>query len=337
MIPHTTLPRERPLRAFLEPIAAELEDGMVTEIVINQPCEVGIEKAGKWTWRTVPEFTYERAEQIGILTCQMAGHDFDADHPIGLATLPDGQRFTICRPPVTPSGTIGVNIRVPSKTTSAGLDSAFDALVRHTNIGPPPGAAVTQQLIGFYRARDWHQFFPLAVRSHKTILATGVTGSGKTSLLKRFMQSIPLHERIVTIEDTNEFGPLPHRNRVSLFYGAAGVTAEDAVKLSLRQRPDRVLMQELRGPEAFGFIRAQMAGHGGGMTTLHAERGADAAFETLAVLVKGHPDGKEIPDEKLMGRLRSMIDIVCWCARDEDGFHMPYVWLRDAEEKEIAQ
>jgi type IV secretion system protein VirB11 len=336
MISTVMLPGERPLRAFIAPIATELEDDAVTEIVVNRPCEVGIERDGQWIWREVPQFTYERLEQIGILTCQLAGHDFDGEHPIGLATLPDGQRFTICRPPVTPSGTIGINIRVPSRTIGTGLDAGFDALTRYTNAGAPPGAAVTRQLVELYHARDWSRFFPLAVRSHKTILATGVTGSGKTTLLKRLMQAIPLHERIVTIEDTAEFGPLPHRNRLSLFYGAACVTAEDAVRLSLRQRPDRVLMQELRGPEAFGFIRAQMAGHGGGMTTLHAERGAEAAFDTLAVLIKGHPDGKQIPDDKLMIRLRSLIDIVCWCTRDVAGFHMPYVWFRAAEEKETG-
>jgi type IV secretion system protein VirB11 len=159
-----------------------------------------------------------------------------------------------------------------------------------------------------------------------------MVGSGKTTFLKRLQLEIPLHERLVTIEDTSEFGPLPHRNRVSLFYGSAGVSAEDAVMLSLRQRPDRIVMQELRGAEAFAFVRAMLAGHGGGLTTLHADRGADAAFEALAVMVKTHPAGKEIPDLKLVPLLRKLVDIVCWCTRDESGFHVPYVWFRDAEE-----
>ena len=151
-------------------------------------------------------------------------------------------------------------------------------------------------------------------RRKKTIAATGSTGSGKTSLLRRLMQEIPAEERLVTIEDTDEFGPLPLRNRVSLFYGSANVSAENAVEASLRMRPDRVAMQELRGAEAFAYLRLLAAGHPGGLTTWHAEEGDP--FTPLALMAKTSEAGRNIPDDKLLAILRGLIDIVAFCRRD---------------------
>lgn len=321
---------ERPLRAYLEPISAFLAAPGVTEIVVNKPGEIGVEASGKWEFYDVPEMTFDRLDQMGILACFASGNEFDGEHPIGLATLPDGQRFTICRPSATSPGVMSVTIRVPSRNTRTISDSDFAGLLEVANTGTENANAISDRLQHSYRTGQWEDFFRLAVKSGKTILATGVTGSGKTTFLKRLLQEIPLNERIVTIEDTAEFGVLPHRNRVSLFYGSSGITAEDAAKVSLRMRPDRVIMQELRGSEAFAFLRVMLAGHGGGQTTLHAGRGEAEAFEALATMVKTHPAGKEIPDEKLGPLLRRLVDIVAWCSRDEDGFHVPYVWFRDA-------
>jgi type IV secretion system protein VirB11 len=117
-----------------------------------------------------------------------------------------------------------------------------------------------------------------------------------------------------------------------MFYGSAGITAESLVEASLRMKPDRVAMQELRGTEAFGYLRVLLAGHPGSVSTLHADRGADAAFEALLVMVKQHPAGREIPDDKLRSLIRRLIDIVVWCVRDEQGFQIPYVYFHDAED-----
>jgi type IV secretion system protein VirB11 len=107
------------------------------------------------------------------------------------------------------------------------------------------------------------------------------------------------------------------------------VTAEQAVEASLRMRPDRVAMQELRGAEAFAYIRLLAAGHPGGLTTWHAEDGDP--FTPLALMAKQSEAGRNIPDEKLLIILRRFIDIVAFCKRDENGFSVPSVWYRDAE------
>ena len=118
------------------------------------------------------------------------------------------------------------------------------------------------------------------------------------------------------------------RNRVSLFYGSANVSAENAVEASLRMRPDRVAMQELRGAEAFAYLRLLAAGHPGGLTTWHAEEGDP--FTPLALMAKTSEAGRNIPDDKLLAILRSLIDIVAFCRRDARGFSVPSVYYRAA-------
>ena len=182
----------------------------------------------------------------------------------------------------------------------------------------------------FTKRKKWPAFFSLAVKSHKTIAATGSTGSGKTTLLRRLLQEVPREERLITIEDTDEFGALPLRNRVAMFYGSANVTAENAVEASLRMRPDRVAMQELRGAEAFAYLRLLAAGHPGGLTTWHAEEGDP--FTPLSLMAKTSEAGRNIPDDKLLVILRSLIDIVAFCRRDASGFSVPSVYYRAAAE-----
>ncbi len=333
---------EATLRHLLAPIRDVLDDPATTEVVVQRPGEVGVEQYGGWSWRTVEMLDFRRLDAIGLLAGSLLAKPFDPANPICMTTLPDGQRCTLIRPPVTAPGTISLTIRIPSKAVHTVHDPDFGDLMRTAAIptfagrpdrpnrspGLDPRDADTE-LLARYRAKEWPAFFALAVKAKKTIAATGSTGSGKTSLLRRLMQEIPPDERLVTIEDTDEFGPLPLRNRVSLFYGAANVSAENAVETSLRMRPDRVAMQELRGAEAFAYIRLLAAGHPGGLTTWHAEEGDP--LTPLLLMAKTSAAGRNIPDDKLLVILRSLIDIVAFCRRDGDGFSVPSVYYRAAD------
>ena len=311
-----------------------LDDPDTTEVVVQRPGEIGIEQHGEWSWRNVEAFDFQRLDAVGLLAGSLLSKPFDPAHPICMTTLPDGQRCTLCRPPVTAPGTISVTIRIPSKAVHRVRDPDFGDLMREAAIpafaGRPEGHGDDDtELLGLYHAKDWPAFFALAVKTKKTIAATGSTGSGKTSLLRRLMQEIPGDERLVTIEDTDEFGPLPLRNRVSMFYGSANVSAENAVEASLRMRPDRVAMQELRGAEAFAYLRLLAAGHPGGLTTWHAEE--DDPFTSRALMAKTREAGRTIPDDQLAVILRGLIDIVAFCRRDARGFSVPSVYYRAAE------
>lgn len=326
-----TRPGERPLRAMLKPFQAALANGGTTEIVVNRPCEFAVESAGRWTWYDAPELTFDRLDQIGILAASMSGKDVDGAHPLAEATLPDGERIHVCRPPATSPGVISLTIRRPSAVARTVDDDDFAALFDDANTVSTRRTIHDEELIAHKKAGRWKELFRLAVRKRKTIGVTGATGSGKTDLLRRLMREVGEHERIITIEDASEFGEMLQRNRVALFHSSgsaslANLSAEDLVKTALRMRPDRVMIQEIRAGDAFAFIRVIAAGHPGSVTTWHAEEGE--AFDALELMIRQHPAGNTIPDAKVRAYLMRHLDVVVWCAKEPDRFTAPNVWLK---------
>ena len=316
-------PGERTLRLMLEPLAGFLSDPAVTEIVIQRPGEVGIERRDGWTWHMIPALDYNRLDGIATLCAAMSQQDVGPDRPLCRSILPDGQRVQICRPPVVDAGTISLTIRLPSSFKPTLGTLATGGLFDRTDVAQVRTHPDDAELARLHQARDWTRFFPMAVRAKKTIIASGDTGSGKSTLAKALVHEIPLHERLVTIEDTAEFIGLPHRNLVGLFYskgdqGIARTRSEDLLSAALRMRPDRVLMQELTDGAAFTFIRSIAAGHPGSITTCHA-RTSIGAFDALRLMVKQHDAGKHLADADVRVLLRSHVDVVAHCERRPDG------------------
>jgi len=334
-------PGETTLRRLLAPIQGPLDHPETTELIIQKPGEVGIEQRGKWQWINVPEFDFKRLDAISLLAGRLLSKDFDAAHPIVETTLPGRHRYTAIRPPITPEGTISITIRKPKDSVSPPKEQDFCNVsdnARHLVERHDPA---DEELLRLYHAKEWTAFFELAVRSRKTIAATGQQFSGKTTFLRKIMQAMPPEDRVVTVEDTDEFldlpvGPdmRPMRNRVSMIYGAADVTAEKAILTTLRMRADRVAIQELRGAEAYAFLRIHAAGQRGSFATWHAH--PHDPFTPLALMVRSHPNGREIPSEDLPVMLREAVDIVAYCYRNPvtDEFATPasvYFRLADAQ------
>ena len=329
-------PGERPLRRLIDlcGFAAPLADAATTEVVVNRPGEIGVERAGLWTWHAMPEATFERLEAIAVYAAHAAGAEFDEKHPLARGTLPNGERLQACRPKATRQGVISLTVRRPATSARRVDDDDFEAMF--SRVGAPRSTAQDTALIELKRRGQWREFWKLAVRSRRTIGACGATGSGKTDFIKRLLQEIPENERIVTAEDADEFGTLRQRNHVALFFaepGQPGVSAEDCVRAARRMRPDRIMLQECRGPEAFAFVQALAAGHPGGMTSWHAEEGE--AFDALELMLKQHPGASTLPDTKARALLRRYLDIVVWVARGDDGFSAPQVWVK-AEEDSLS-
>ena len=322
---------DRGLRALLAPFAPFLADPETTEVVVNRPGEIGVERAGSWSWREEPSLTFDRLDAIGVLAAFHSSQDLSPSQPLCAATLPGGERLQVCRPPATPAGMISLTIRKPGERVGRIGDEGFGSMFAGANAGPSRRSLADKKLIELHRARDWPEFFRLAMRERKTIGVCGKTGSGKTTLLKKLLAEIPDTERIVTIEDTAEFGTAGPANRVNLFYGdgRANLTAEDVLKASLRCRPDRIIMQEVRGAEAFGFFRALASGHSGA-TSWHAEEGHE--WDALELMVKQSAAGAAIADEAIRRYLRQYIDCLVYVARDATRFHAPRVWLKAAGE-----
>ncbi len=162
-----------------------------------------------------------------------------------------------------------------------------------------------------------------AVRGRLNVLISGGTSSGKTTFLNALIREIPPEERLILIEDTPEIR-LAHANAVGLIaarsaLGEAAVTANDLVSASLRMRPDRIILGELRGPEAFAFLRAINTGHPGSMTTIHADS-VERAFEQLALLVL--EGGSTLQRADILSYVRTTVDVVLQLSRDVTGRHV---------------
>jgi type IV secretion system protein VirB11 len=321
---------EKTLCLLIEPIQAWLDDPHVTEICINRPGEVWVERRGQWQLYPVPSLDFGTLDSIATLAAAMTNQDVGPDHPLCATALPDGERMQICRPPAVGSGLVSITIRRPSsfKPTLGILEGK--GLFRQAACHEAQDATMADA----YHAGDCQAFLSAAVLGRKNILLCGATGSGKTTLARALIEEIPSGERLITIEDTPEWEAIPQRNRVALFYskgdqGSARVRSEDLLEASLRMRPDRVLMQELRDGAAFAYLRGVVAGHPGSITTLHAQSAA-GAFDALRLMVRQHPAGATLADADIRALLSQMVDIVVHCERRGNAFRVSELWWKEA-------
>ena len=275
------------LGVYLAPLAEYLARGDVTDIYINRPGELWVERLGHTPERhDAPGLTdtllWRLAKQVASLTHQ----GISREHPLLSARLPDGSRTQIIAPPAT-RGPIAIAIR-KHLITDLTLDDYVDqGAFADTRRGDGPNG--DGELAKLYEAEDWGAFLRVAVRQGRTILISGGTSTGKTTFLNALLREIPDRERLILIEDTPEI-QLRHANAAGLVairgeLGEANVTSDDLLTATLRMRPDRIIIGELRGHEAFTFLRAANTGHPGSMSTIHADS-PEGAFEQLAMLAR---------------------------------------------------
>jgi type IV secretion system protein VirB11 len=323
---------ETTLRHLLAPINDLRTDPSVTEIVINRPREVGTERAGVWTWREVPELTFDRLDAIALLTGRMTNREADPAHPLCGSTFPDGERVQICRPPATAADIIAMCIRKPPKTPRRLDDPDLIALFSEANTGPAKRSEFDSWLLDLYRARDWLPFLAGAVKARKTIGSTGLTGSGKSDFLRRLLGAVPDTDRVVTIESDPEFGAAAPRNSVALFYNddRKGQTAVDVVKASLRMFPKTIAFQEVRGPESFALIRAIISGHNS-FTSWHADEGDEIG--AMAMMLRQSEPCQQAPQEQLTAMVERCFDIIVSFRKEGGEFRVRRVWFKVAEQE----
>jgi type IV secretion system protein VirB11 len=301
------------LEEYLAPILEFIEDSTLTELCVNRPRELWTEGNAGWQRHVVPALSFAHCRQLATLIASYNGKSISADRPVLSASLPGGERVQVLIPPACEPHTVSITIRKPSK-----LDLTLDELdsqgafreVSELQEGLKPFEHELLQLRGEGKIKD---FLDLGVRSQRNILIVGKTGSGKTTVTKSLIRSIPLHERLITIEDVHELY-LHHPNRVHLFYaredeGGSKVTPKQALASCLRMKPDRILLAELRGDEAWEFIKSVNTGHPGSISTMHAN-GAFEAFEQLTALIKDSSTGAHLDAEYIQQRLFTTLDIV---------------------------
>lgn len=288
---------EKSLRALLEPILSYLDDPEISEIMINGPSEVWIEKHGK-LHKTSTSFTEQGLWAAVRNIAQYVGRPLNEERPRLDARLPDGSRVHVVIPPISKKGVV-VSIRKFSKSLLT-----MDHLVEF--------GALTKEAAHFLKA---------VVQLKKNIIVAGGTGSGKTTLLNILSNYIPNEERIITIEDSlelqlNQEHIVPLEARPPDEKGRGEVTIRDLLHSSLRLRPDRIIIGEVRGGEAFDLLQAMNTGHSGSMSTLHANSPMEALsrLESLCLM-----SGIELPLRAIRAQIALAIDIIVCTSRLSDG------------------
>lgn len=302
------------LAEYLEPLRVFLDDESLTEVCVNRPREVWTEGREGWKRHDVPDLSFNHCRQLATLIASFNGKAISADKPVLSAALPDGERIQVIIPPACEPYTVSITVRKPSMIdkTLDELDAegAFEEFADVSDELQP----FEHELIQLKSEKRIKEFLDLAVRKHRNILIVGKTGSGKTTITKSLIRSIPLEERLITIEDVHELFLNQHENKVHLYYaredeGGAKVTPKQSLASCLRMKPDRILLAELRGDEAWEFIKSVNTGHPGSISTMHAN-GAYESFEQLTALIKDSRTGAHLDAEYIKKRLFTTIDIV---------------------------
>lgn len=280
------------------PIQPLLEDPDISEVMVNGPKKVFIEKNGKLTKSAVTFDDDDHVLRVIDRIILPLGRRVDPDSPTVDARLPDGSRVNAVIRPVSIDGP-SITIR-KFKKDKLSIQQLIDF------------GSLTPQMSEFIRA---------CVLAHLNIVISGGTGSGKTTLLNVLSSYIPEEERIITIEDAAELQlqqdhVLRMETKVANTDGKGSVTIRDLVRNSLRMRPDRIVVGECRGGEALDMLQAMNTGHDGSLTTLHANSPRDALsrMETMVLMA-----GMDLPLKVVRQQISSAVDLIIQQTRLKDG------------------
>lgn len=277
---------------------AIIKDEQITEVMINGPNDVFIEKAGK-LYRLEQTFESERQlEDIIQKIVGQAGREVNQANPIVDTRLPDGSRVNVVLPPISMKGAT-VTIRKFSKTPMT-----VEQLLKY--------GSITEEVA---------HVLELLVKAKYNIFISGGTGSGKTTFLNALSNFIPKDERVITIEDSAELQITGIDNLVSMetrnanASGSGAITIRDLIKSSLRMRPERIVVGEVRGGEALDMLQAMNTGHDGSLSTGHANSTRDMLSRLETMVLQG-ADG--LPLEAIRQQIASAVDIIVHLSRLRD-------------------
>jgi pilus assembly protein CpaF len=282
----------------LGPLEPYLEDDEVTDVLVNGPYDVYVERRGKL--EKTPARFRDAQHLVGVAQriAAAVGRRIDEASPMVDARLADGSRVNIVLPPlVLNGGTISIR-KFPTRSLT------LEAMIRHRNMSP-----------------EIARVLQIAARSRLNILISGGTGSGKTTLLNAVSQYIDSNERIITVEDAVELQlQQPHvvqmETRPPNIEGAGHVPQRELVRNALRMRPDRIIVGEVRGPEAFDMLQAMNTGHDGSMTTVHANSPRDALYRVENMVMMANLN---LPLKAIRMQVASALNLIVHIERMRDG------------------
>ncbi len=275
-----------------------MNDDTITEVMINGPENIFIEQHGKVTRLDKQFESQRRLEDIIQRIVGLAGREVTQANPICDTRLPDGSRVNVVLPPISLCGPI-ITIRKFSKTPMT-----IEKLIQYGSL-----------------TKEIADKLELLVKAKYNIFVCGGTGSGKTTFLNALSNYIPKDERIITIEDSAELQITGVENLVSLetrnanTSGAGAITIRDLIKSSLRMRPERIVVGEVRGEEALDMLQAMNTGHDGSLSTGHANSTEDMLSRLETMVLQGKA---QLPLEAVRQQIASAVDIIIHLSRLRD-------------------
>lgn len=287
------------IEQFLYPIKEFLEDASITEIMINGPKEIFVEKKGL-IYKTDAQFHNEEALLSAMRAiAQSIGRRIDKDNPRLDGFLPDGSRIAVVLPPMARNGTTAAIRKFSKEKLTLNDLITFGAL-----------------------SKDAARFLDICIYLSKNIIVSGGTGSGKTTMLNILGTRIPKTQRLLIIEDSAELQVKAEHvvnfvtRKADAERGVSEVSIRELVMSAMRLRPDRIIVGEVRGEEALDLIQVMNTGHDGSMGTVHANNPVDACtrLETLCLM-----GDTKIPPDAVRKMVASAMQLIVQCSRYHDG------------------
>ena len=312
-------------RAKLASMKPYLDDPTVTELVVNKPYEMFVGRQGNGYMERIamPDLSLSLLESLADVTASFTNQESDRERPLLSATMPidlsndvddterGGYRVQIVRAPAVEEKTMALCIRKPSLLNLTLDDYKKQGAFNNVNEMKGGGEYSDDHLMELYKAKNFDAFVELAVKMHKNIMISAGTNTGKTTFLNALLKAVPDYERIVTIEDGREV--TPHQpNCLHLLYSRGGqgeskVSAIDLLEASLRLTPDRTIMGELRGAEAYSYLEMLNTGAGVSISTIHSNSPA-MMYERLSMMVLRA--GITLNQSQIIEYAKSLIQVV---------------------------
>lgn len=321
---------------LLAPLQDFLDDASILEILINRPNEVFIETKGQMIRFDIPALSPQYLRRLFLMIANENQQTLSEASPILSGNLFDGSRVQLVIPPASLHETLSIRKFVVQQLGFEDYEQRnFFKAAKAFGLNDKCVIYDTdQQLKQLFEQGDWLAFLRQAILAKKNIVISGATSSGKTTFLNSCVGQIPLDERLITLEDTYEIN-VPHKNLVRLKAlkssgnQANTVTMQDLVQASLRLRPDRIIMGEIRGREIFDFVSACSTGHSGALATIHANN-PRVAFMRMAQLYKLN-NVSGMSDADIHRELHEVIDIIVQLEKTDVGRQLVNVYYKDAE------
>lgn len=328
------------LRDLKKAFGEDLDDASITEISVNKPFEYFVAKRGTryMVKRENPHLSYQLMKRIAEGIATETSQKISEVTPLLSAQIESPEheglfyRIQVIHDPAVKIDTIGMSIRKPSI-----LSLPYDAYKPILNSVKTFSkySDKDRELCALYESNDFWEFIKVAVKYGKNIIISAGTGSGKTTFFNSLIHyCIPLEERLLTIEDAVELRP-PHENTLQLYYsrgdqGKAKVTAHSLMEACLRLFPDRILLGEIRGSEAFTYLNLISSGHGGSIATLHANDCLGAIDRlTLMVLMAG----TTLTNDQVKAFVRESVEIIVQLGKDDEGnYGCKEIYFKDYED-----